>query len=131
MIISNISFYRLFCLRSIISFIKIFANTTYVWMFWNRLIMNFFIMSNFNWFDSSTHNFFLKNKIFSINLNFLSNISSYDFLFSCKTFLILIHVQSSWLIVLTRSNRINFEFFFVSFNFCTIRESTFFADKIV
>jgi hypothetical protein len=96
------------------------------------------MMFNFNWSYSSIHNFFLKNKMSSIDLNSLSNISSYDFLFSCKTFLISIHVWSFWLTVLTGSNKDNFEFefssiwfFFVSFNSCTIREFIFFVNKTI
>jgi hypothetical protein len=96
------------------------------------------ITFNFNWSNSKIHNFFLKNRMFLIDLNFFNNISSYNFLFSCKTFRISVHVWSSWLAVLTRSNKDNFkfEFFFVktsfvSFNCWTIRESIFSVDKSV
>jgi hypothetical protein len=91
------------------------------------------ITFNFSWSDSKTHNFSLKNKISSIDLNFLSNISSYDFLFFSKTFRISLHVKSFWLAILTRSNRNKFEseFFSVSFNSWIIRESIFSNDKIV
>ncbi len=96
-------------------------------MFWCWLIINFFFMFNFNWFNSEIHNFSLKNKIFSIDLNFFRSILSYDFLFFNKTFWISLHVKSCWLVILTRLNRnsFEFEFFFVSFNSCITRSSTF------
>jgi hypothetical protein len=91
----------------------------------------FFMMFNFNWSDSNIHNFFLKNNVFSIISNFFNNISWKDFFLFWIAFRIVMHVEFFWLIVLTRSNRNNFKSFSVSFNFCTIYESIFSADKTV
>ncbi len=91
------------------------------------------IMFNFNWFNSNIYNFFLKNKMFSNISNFFNNILLNGFFWFQIASRIIMHVVFFWFVVLTLSNndKLIVEFFFKSFNFCTIRESIFFIDKIV
>jgi hypothetical protein len=90
------------------------------------------MISNFNWSNFDTHNFFLKNKIFSINSNFFKSISSKNFFLFRIASRIVIHVVSFWFVNLTLSNNDNSEFSSsMSLNFCKIRESTFSNDKTI
>jgi hypothetical protein len=92
----------------------------------------FLMMSNFNWSNFDIHNFFLKNKIFSIDSNFFRSISSKNFFLFRIASRIAIHVVFFWFVNLTLSNNDNFEFSFsMSLNFCKIRELIFSDDKTI
>jgi hypothetical protein len=75
-----------------------------------------FIMFNFNWSNSDTRNFFLKNKVFSIISNFFNSISSNDFFRFRIAFRIIVQITFFWFADLILSNRNNFEFRFFSYH---------------